>query len=138
MLTYADVCCRELNITGAALGKMCWSFPPLMSLSIDSNIKLKLRYLFRYMNVSKDVIVAQPQVLTLLALLVASGTQFTCFTSTKVPILTPEELPQLLAYSLRGRIYPRFKHINQIGAQGQASLSSLLSIPGMLTYADVC
>ncbi len=67
MLTYADVCCRELNITGAALGKMCWSFPPLLSLSIDGNIKLKLRYLFRYMNVSKDVIVAQPQVLSLLA-----------------------------------------------------------------------
>jgi hypothetical protein len=28
--------------------------------------------------------------------------------------------PQLLAYSLRNRIYPRFQHLNRIGAQGQA------------------
>lgn len=50
--------CRDDQV-----GRMVWAFPPLLSLSIRNNIKLKLRYLFRYMKVDKAVIVAQPQLL---------------------------------------------------------------------------
>jgi hypothetical protein len=43
--------------------------------------------------------------------------------------------PQLLAYSLRNRIYPRYQHINRIGAQGQVSTGICVSV---CVFACVC
>ena len=65
---------------------------------------------------------------------IGPGAHLTCFTGTKVQILTPEEAQVL---SLLALLVQKYKYMRSCMAGGSKHLQALLLLQ-MLTYADVC
>ena len=138
LLPCIDFLCGQLQLTRAEAAKVVQGNPSILGFSVPLNLQLKVDFYCSELCISPaqvgKMVWSFPP---LLSLSIESNIKLKLrylFRYMQVDKQTIISSPQLLAYSLRGRIYPRHLHINAIGAQGQVSLSSLLGMPDAAFY----
>jgi len=129
---------EELSLSVSQASKVVQGSPSLLGFSVSANLQGKVDFYSTVLGVTRAQVGSMLfKFPTLLSLSIKGNVKLKLRYMLRYMHVDKQVIvtsPQLLAYSLRNRIYPRFLHVNRIGAQGQASLSSLLCMPDKVFY----